>query len=107
VSSDLVYACRQLVRAPGFAAIVVLTLALGIGANTAIFSLVNAVLLQPLPYGGPERLTMRWGRIEKGALTHLSGPEVRDYAAETATSRAWPCIWAAPPISPVVRNRNA
>ena len=85
MSSDLVYACRQLVRAPGFAAIVVLTLALGIGANTAIFSLVNAVLLQPLPYGGPERLTMRWGRIEKGALTHLSGPEVRDYAAETAT----------------------
>jgi putative ABC transport system permease protein len=83
--TDLGYALRQLARAPMFAVIVILTVALGIGANTAIFSLVRAVVLQPLPYGDPDQLVMIWGKQEKGALTHLSGPEARDYAAESAT----------------------
>ena len=83
--ADVQYAFRRLARAPGFATIAIVTLALGIGANTAIFSLVKAVLIRPLPYGDSERLTMLWGKRVKGSTTWLSAPEVRDYAAETHT----------------------
>jgi putative ABC transport system permease protein len=58
--NDLKFAFRQLLKNPGFTAVAVLTLALGIGANTAIFSVVNAVLLKALPYRDPERILMLW-----------------------------------------------
>ena len=61
--SDIQYALRNIAKKPLFYSVVILTFALGIGANAAIFTVVNGVLLQPLPYPHPERLMMVWTRI--------------------------------------------
>ena len=60
--ADLKFAIRSLARRPGFALVAVLTLAVGIGANTAVYSIAEAVLLRPLPFRDPERLVMVWER---------------------------------------------
>jgi putative ABC transport system permease protein len=86
-------AIRRLARAPGFAAIAILTIALGIGANTAIFSLVQAVVLRPLPYGDADRLVMIWGTRDRGETTWLSGPEIAAYRdASSAFSNV--AVWS-------------
>src|SRR5215510_11149845 len=79
VLGDLRFALRTLARSPGFAAVAILTLALGIGANTAIFSVVDAVLLRPLPYATADRIVWGWGQFPANRYASISPPDFQDY----------------------------
>ncbi|HEY1499960.1 MAG TPA: ABC transporter permease [Acidobacteriaceae bacterium] len=82
---DMGYALRQMRKSPGFAAVVMVTLALGIGANTTVFSIVDAVMLQPLPYAHPERLVEVGSQdaMGSGGSTAVSYPDFFDWRVQS------------------------
>jgi len=83
---DARYGVRSLLKRPGFTAIALVALTLGIGANTAIFSLVNAVLLRPLPFAEPDRLVWVWGNIRNGGNRASVSPlDFLDYRKQNTT----------------------
>ena len=93
---DTRYALRGLAKAPAFTCVIVLTLALGIGANSAIFSVVHALLLAPLPYRDADRLVFVWSDMTDAGYPRapLSGPELADLRTRSTTVSGFGAIWA-------------
>ncbi len=87
---DLRYGIRTLLKSPGFTAAVVLSLALGIGANTAIFSVIDHVLLSPLAFEQPDRMVMLWTvpTGDPSVRSQVSVPDFRDWLAESTSFEA-------------------
>jgi hypothetical protein len=85
---DLRFALRIFAKNPGFSATAVLALALGIGANTAIFSVVNAVLIRPLPFKEPDKLVVLWGNVKR-QVVERRGASVADYIDWRAQSKSF------------------
>jgi putative ABC transport system permease protein len=85
VVHDLRYSFRALRKQPAFTLVAVVTLALGIGANTAIFGIVHGVLLRPLPYRDAERIVLVWSHWTNWTRTWVSEPELADYRAQSRT----------------------
>jgi putative ABC transport system permease protein len=84
-------------KRPGFTLIALIALALGIGANTAIFSLVNAVLLRPLPFADPDRLVWAWGNIRNGSnRASVSPPDYLDYRQQNTTFEQFAATFSMP-----------
>ena len=84
VLRDLKYAIRSFAKRPLFTGVILLTLALGIGSNVAIFSVANAVLFRPLPFKNPEELAVVWNRLPKTNVSRalVSGPDLKDYQTD-------------------------
>ncbi len=94
---DVRYGIRSLVKRPGFTVVALIALALGIGANTAIFSLVNAVLLRPLPFAEPDRLVWMWGNIRSGGNRASVAPlDFLEYRKENKTFEEFAASFSIP-----------
>src|ERR1700757_3960117 len=85
IFQDLKHAARGMGKRPGFSVMVVLTLALGMGATTAIFSVVYGVLLRPLPYPDPDRLVSVFEVNRRGAFARLADPNFDDFRDQNHT----------------------
>src|SRR5262245_44469413 len=89
VMRDVRYAMRTLARSPGFTVAALLALALGIGANTAVFSVVNGVLLRPLPYSEPERLVWLQDGLAQSSRSSRWGACVADFLFWQSQNRSF------------------
>src|SRR6266436_1370830 len=89
---DLRFGARMLRKAPGFTIVAVVVLALGIGANTAIFSVVNAVLLRPMPFQDPERLVVVWETSPRTKKNNVANPQ--NFADWQARNRSFEAMAA-------------
>lgn len=85
LTRNLRHAIRLLIKSPGFTLAAAATLALGVGANIAIFSLIKAVMLEPLPYRDPDRLVVIWNTANRNEPTHLSLREIVSYRDDAAS----------------------
>ena len=85
MKQDLQFAFRLLMQSPVWTAVAVLSLALGIGANTLAFSLVDGVLLKPFPYHDPERLVLLWGSKSEETTRGITGPDLQDWRDQNHT----------------------
>src|ERR1035441_3562329 len=99
---DLRYAFRNLVKSPGFAMVAAVTLAVGIGANTAIFSIIETVLLRPLPYRNPEQLLRLYETESAPGQYPFAGPDFIDWKTQNSTFQdmtlfSWPQDMNNPP----------
>jgi len=103
---DLKYASRTLRKHPGFAAVVIITLALGIGANTAIFSFVNAVILNPLPFPDSDRLVVISQTNNEGNEVSVSLLNFQDWQARSRSFDELGGVRFATLTSPVSIPRN-
>ncbi|HEY7545325.1 MAG TPA: ABC transporter permease [Blastocatellia bacterium] len=81
---DLRYGARMLIKRPGFTLVSIISLALGIGANTAIFSVVNALLIRSLPYQEPDRIVLVWGSSDSNTRSQASATDVADWRAQNS-----------------------
>ena len=105
---DIRYGVRTLTRQPGFAATAILTLALGIGATTAIFSVVNAVVLRPMPFDAPDRIMVVTNTNLKtgGRNTTISGPDFVDWRAQNRSFEALAYFTGSGETSVTVNNAS-
>lgn len=104
---DISYGVRMLRKNPGFTLVAVLTLALGIGANTAIFSVVNAIILRPLPYNDAERLVWIWGNNEQLGVKqgYLSSADIFDFQRQSTQFESV-AAWTTLPINLVEDDQS-
>ena len=109
VSRDIKHALRMILRAPGFSLIAILTFAVGIGVNTAVFNVVNGVLLRPLPYPDADRITMVWMDNRRQGIREdiTSYPNYLDWRdTEHVVRAAWPASRRPRSASPAPASRS-
>src|SRR2546429_1409300 len=97
IFNDIRYGLRSARKRPGFTMVALITLALGIGANTAIFSLINAVLIRPLPFRDPDRLVWTWGNTRNGTNRASVSPlDFLDYRQRNRTFEEFAAMISVP-----------